>query len=393
MWFSDLRIVLADRVIENGALRVEAGRIAQISETPVADPDVRGGGLLLLPGFIDMHGDMVESAVEPRPNVRMPIEVGLRDLDLRLAAAGITTAYAALSFSPTSVHGHVRSFEHSTMMIRSLKAMRDQLLIDHKVHVRFEVTYPDALHVVCDLLADGMVDLLSLNDHTPGQGQYRDMERFIANMMRRRDMTYEEAVAATHARIAERTRPAEVLTATINDIVALCRDAGVPVASHDDDTTDKVHLMAEMGAAISEFPVTIEAAKEARQRGMAIAMGAPNALRGESYSGNLSAREAWSKGLLDILACDYHPPSMLPATLKYAEQAGLPTAVSMAARGAARALGLDDRGEIAPGRRADLIVVDPAGLGAVRATFCAGRPVFTDGWLHEARGQMHEAAA
>ena len=102
MWLSDFQIVLADRVIKNGALRIEAGHIAEISETPVANPDLHGDGHLLLPGFIDMHGDMVESAVEPRPNVRMPIEVGLCDLDLRLAASGITTAYAALSFSPKS---------------------------------------------------------------------------------------------------------------------------------------------------------------------------------------------------------------------------------------------------------------------------------------------------
>ncbi len=142
MWISDFRVVLLDRVIERGSVRVENGKIAEIAETPVAGADMSGDGLLLLPGFVDMHGDMVEREVEPRPNVPMPMELGLRDLDRRLAVAGITTAYAAVSFSPSSTYGHLRSYEHTSAIIRALKSMGPKLLVDHRVHARFEITFP-----------------------------------------------------------------------------------------------------------------------------------------------------------------------------------------------------------------------------------------------------------
>ena len=141
--------------------------------------------------------------------------------------------------------------------------------------------------------------------------------------------------------------------------------------------------MQELGAGISEFPVTLEAAREAKPRGMVNAMGAPNALRGTSYSGNLSARDVHTEGLLDLLAADSHPSAMLPAVLilAQADPVGLPGAARLATRNPARSLGLEDRGEIALGLRADLIVADDSGVGHVRATFCNGNVVYSDGSL------------
>lgn len=382
MWLSDFRVVLPDRVLARGAVRIEAGRIAEVAEAPVAGaPSLAGGGLLLLPGFVDMHGDMVEREVEPRPNVRMPFELGLRDLDRRLAVAGVTTAYAAVSFSPSSTYGHLRSFEHTSAMIRAIAAMRAGLLVDHRVHARFEITFPKALEVVTGLIAEGSVDLVSLTDHTPGQGQYRDLERHVAKVALDRGLSRDEAEAAVRARIAEKTQPAEVMTATLAAISAACRDAGIPVASHDDDTVEKVALMQALGATISEFPVTGAAAAEAKARGLATAMGAPNALRGQSYSGNLSARAAHAAGLLDLLCSDYHPSAILPAVLELAkaDPAGLAGAARLATLNPARALGLADRGAILPGMQADLVVADDAGLGHVRATIRAGRKIYSDG--------------
>jgi alpha-D-ribose 1-methylphosphonate 5-triphosphate diphosphatase len=155
----------------------------------------------------------------------------------------------------------------------------------------------------------------------------------------------------------------------------------VALASHDDDTADKVALMQALGAGISEFPVTVEAATEARARGLATAMGAPNALRGQSYSGNLSARAAHGLGLLDILASDYHASAMLPAVLELAkaDPAGLAGATRLATLNPARALGLTDRGAIAPGKLADLVIADDSGIGHVRATLRAGRNIYSDG--------------
>lgn len=381
MWLSEFRIVLPDRVIPDGALCIEDGRIAEISETPVAGAAIRGGGLLLMPGFVDMHGDMIEREVEPRPGVRMPMELGLRDLDRRLKVSGVTTGYAAVSFNPKSSYGHLRSYEHSTAMLRALRDMRPVLKVDHRVHARFEVTYPRALAVVEELIAEGTVDLVSLTDHTPGQGQYRDLERLRARTAAEKGLSEEEAEAVLRERIEEKRRGVGDLAATLEAISGSCAAHGIGLASHDDDTAGKVALMVSLGAAISEFPVTMEAAEEARARGLVTAMGAPNALRGESYSGNLSARDAHAAGLLDILAADYHPSAILPALLVLAEQdpEGLAGAVRLATANPARALGLADRGEIAPGRRADLVIADDAGVGHVRATLVAGRKIFSDG--------------
>lgn len=387
MWLSDFKVVLPDAVLERGSVRIEAGRIAEIAATPVAGAAMSGDGLLLLPGFVDMHGDMVEREVEPRPNVRMPMELGLRDLDRRLAASGVTTAYAAVSFHPGSAYGHIRHFDQTSAIIRALKSMGGVLKVDHKVHARFEITFPDALRVVEGLIAEGAVDLVSLTDHTPGQGQYRDLEAHVARIARQNGVSLTEAEGEVARRIAEKQSTAGDMAATLRAISDTCRTHGVALASHDDDTAEKVALMQALGAGISEFPVTVEAATEARARGLATAMGAPNALRGQSYSGNLSARAAHGAGLLDILASDYHPSALLPAILELAkaDPAGLAGATRLATLNPARALGLTDRGAIAPGMLADLVIADDAGIGHVRATLRAGAKIYSDGSVMLAR--------
>ena len=383
MWLSDFQIVLADRVIERGALRIADGMIAEISETPVADADIQGNGLMLLPGMIDMHGDMIEREIEPRPGVRMPMDMGLRDLDMKLATAGVTTAYASLSFAPGSTYGHMRSYDFTSALIRAVVAARPHLLIDHRVHARFEVTFPAALSVVKELVGEGSVDLVSLCDHTPGQGQYRDLELQAANISKNKGISPEAAMEQLHQRIRDRQATAGDMTETLRAITQYCAMHGVPVASHDDDTVEKVTLMDQLGANISEFPVTLEAAKEAKKRGMLNAMGAPNALRGQSYSGNLSARDAHAAGLLDLLAADYHPSAMLPAVLVLAETDpdGLAGAARLTSLNPARALGLEDRGEIRVGLRADLAIASRKGVGQVHATLSRGQFVHADGTL------------
>lgn len=383
MWLSDFRVVLPDAVVARGSLRIEGETIAEVKDGIVPGAALNGEGLLLLPGFVDMHGDMIEREVEPRPNVKMPMELGLRDLDRRLKVSGVTTAYAAVSFNPKSAYGHMRSYEHSKDMLRALKAMRPVLKVDHRVHARFEINYPNALAVVEELIADGTVDLVSLTDHTPGQGQYRDLEHLARRTQRDLGLTPEEAQVHIQDRIDEKRAHAGDVAATLAAISAICAAHGIPLASHDDDTAEKVALMQSLGATISEFPVTAEAAQEARRRGLATAMGAPNVVRGQSYSGNLSARAAHAAGLLDILAADYHPSAILPAVLELAKSDpfGLAGAARLATLNPARALGLADRGAIAPGLRADLVIADDSGIGHVRATFRAGRKIFSDGSL------------
>ena len=383
MWLSNLSLILPDRVVQNGALRIEEGLIAEIRDTPTQlGLDCKGA--LVFPGFIDMHGDMIEVELEPRANVDFPMEIALAHLDARLAAAGVTTAYAAVSFSRGVRSGERRSFEHTSRTIRSLHDLRQHCAVDHRIHARFDITFDNAVGVLEDLIRDRQVDLVSVMDHTPGQGQYRDLERHIAMLAAREGVSETQARQIVTTRIAERTRPQEVILNNLQSVSNLCATHGVALASHDDDTREKAHLMADIGAVISEFPVTLDAADIAVQRGLMTAMGAPNAMRGQSYSGNLSARDAHAKGLLHILASDYHPAAMLSAVLMLAENDpnGLAGAAALVSANPAKALGLKDRGQIALGYKADLAFVDRGAMTRVAATMRDGVVVHSSGALN-----------
>lgn len=378
MWLSDVCIVLPDRLIEHGAVLIQDGLIADISECP-GQGGIAATGHTLFPGFIDMHGDMIEQELEPRARVDFPMHVALNALDARLASSGVTTAYAAVSFSRGVRDGDPRSFEHTSRVIRELSKAKGQARVDHRIHARFDITFDKAVDVLRDLLDAGHVDLVSLMDHTPGQGQYRNLEIHIKNKAAAFGVSETEARQMISTAIAERSRPQDILLANMAEVARMCRDHGVALASHDDDTVAKANLMAALGSVIAEFPVTLEAAEVAIERGIMTAMGAPNAMRGQSYSGNLSARQAHAAGLLSILAADYHPAAILPAIKALAEQdpKGLPGATLLATANPAQALGLKDRGTITVGKRADLVLVDPQ--GRVAWTLRGGQTIFSNG--------------
>ncbi|TDK37076.1 alpha-D-ribose 1-methylphosphonate 5-triphosphate diphosphatase [Rhizobium deserti] len=382
MWLTNFTLVLPNEVVGKGSVRLEDGLIAEIRDELVAGAAMDGEGRLLMPGFVDLHGDMVEREIAPRPNAQMPIDFGIHELDKKLAAAGVTTAYAAVSFATESVYGTVRSLETTSALIEGINRLRDNLLIDHRVHARYEITNIGAAPTLERLLEAGEVDMVSLTDHTPGQGQYNNVEAYIASISERRAISVEMAAEMVQKRIAMRDNPQ--IEAKLKDVVALALRHRLSLASHDDDSAEKVADMAALGVTISEFPVTAPAAAEARRRGLWTLMGAPNALRGQSMSGNLSALDAAEAGLLSIIAADYHPAAFVPGIFKLADVAagGLPQAVAIATSHAARAAGLGDRGEIAVGQRADLVVVEKGSVHRIRATFRAGRFVYSDGSLH-----------
>ncbi|ACM26085.1 alpha-D-ribose 1-methylphosphonate 5-triphosphate diphosphatase [Agrobacterium rhizogenes] len=382
MWLSNFKLVLPNEVVDQGSIRIEDGVIAEIRTEQVSNATFDGGGRLLMPGFVDLHGDMIEREIAPRPNATMPIDFGIHELDKKLAAAGVTTAYAAVSFATESVYGHVRSLETTSAVIKGISSLRDHLLIDHRVHARYEITNIGAAPTLERLLEDGVVDMVSLTDHTPGQGQYNNIEAYVLSMSERRSMSREAAEDVVARRIAMRQDPD--IERKLRDIVRLSLKHKLSLASHDDDSAEKVAEMHDLGVTISEFPVTLPAAEEARRRGLWTLMGAPNALRGQSMSGNLSALDAAKAGLLGIIAADYHPAAFVPAIFKIAEVAsgGLPAAVAMATANAARSAGLTDRGEIAIGQKADLVAVEHGAVHRIRATFRNGRVVYSDGTLH-----------
>ncbi|MEZ2129181.1 MULTISPECIES: alpha-D-ribose 1-methylphosphonate 5-triphosphate diphosphatase [unclassified Sinorhizobium] len=382
MWLSNFTLVLPDEVVSEGSVRIEDGVIAELRPDPVDGAAIDGGGRLLMPGFVDLHGDMIEREIAPRPNAMMPIDFGIHELDKKLAAAGVTTAFAAVSFATESVYGHVRSLETTSAVIEGINRLRDRLLIDHRVHARYEITNIGAAAALERLLEAGHIDMVSLTDHTPGQGQYNNIESYILSIAERRAVSEEMAAEIVAKRIAMRNNPE--IDAKLREIVALSLRHKLSLASHDDDSVEKVTEMHDLGVTISEFPVTLPAAEEARRRGLWTLMGAPNALRGQSMSGNLSALDAVKADLLSTIAADYHPAAFVPGIFTIADVAsgGLPAAVAMATRNAARAAGLTDRGELAVGQRADLVAVEPGDVHRIRATFRAGRFVYSDGTLH-----------
>ena len=386
MWLSDLTLVLRERLVEHGSIRIEEGLIAELAERPVPG-GIACGGLELFPGFIDLHGDMIEQEIEPRVRVDFPMEVALAHLDARLAAAGVTTAYAAVSFSrreeeKRESRSGARSSTRRGRSGRSTPCAATAASITVFTPASTSPSSTPSTRLP-GLLEDGAVDLVSLMDHTPGQGQYRDVERHVELVAAQRGVSRARAQTIVTDRIAANARPPEVLLGNLHAVASLCRRHGVALASHDDDTADKARLMADLGARVSEFPVTVEAAEAAVGCGMMTAMGAPNAMRGQSYSGNLSARDAHARGLLHILAADYHPGAILPAVraLARTDPDGLAGAARLVTAHPADALGLDDRGELAPGRRADLALVAPGPIERVVASFREGVPIHADSTL------------
>ena len=148
--------------------------------------------------------------------------------------------------------------------------------------------------------------------------------------------------------------------------------------AREDEIGEKGDLAADEGVAISEFPCTLEAAREARARSMLIVGGAPNIVRGGSQSGNVAVRELLEEKLIDILASDYFYPAMLGAMVRlHADRvAPLPVLWTLVSLNPARAMGLSDRGRIAPGQRADLLLLDwpEAQAPAPLRTWVSGRP-------------------
>ena len=388
MWLSDLKIVLPDTTIERGSILIEDGLIIDIieGEAPINVPTLNG--LTLIPGLIDLHGDMLERDVQPRPSARFPTEIGLLELDKRLAGAGITTAYCAISFAWHN--NDLRSQESATEMIETINRLNDETLVDMYVHARFEVTNPGTGPILSTLLEKELVQLVSIMDHTPGQGQYSDVDRYL-NFMHKwlgidiasLGTSKEEIMEKMKNNIMEQAEAPRNWD-VVRDVIETALKHNIPIASHDDDTAQKVREQAEMGVSISEFPVSKEAAQAAHDNGMKVIMGAPNAYRGRSTSDNLSAMDAINEGLVDILATDYYPAAMLHTAFKLYRDNIMPLheSIKLVSTNAANVMGLTDRGRIEAGCSADLVLIREKGLyPLVHGTIRNGMPIYWDSHL------------
>lgn len=372
-------VVTPGGTLENSSVAVEDGRIAAVGArgTRVHRAAYDATGLLVLPGFVDLHSDAVESELQPRPGGRFPVEVALVELDKRLASCGITTMFHSLSFSATDKN-EMRRADVAESIVMDIHALSSQLTIRNLIHARFEMIDVECTPRMASLICENRVHLFSIMDHTPGQGQFVSMDHFKAYYGTVDHMTAEELEVLARRRLQARRR---LDMSHVEHLTALCRKHGVPMASHDDDSTEKVRWVNELGIDLSEFPVNEEAAESAHRFGMHVLMGAPNILRGGSLTGNLSGREAVQEGWCDVIASDYSPASMLHALFALAQREVAPIheLVKTVSLNPARAVGMaHEFGSIQEGLSADLVLVDVAGeVPRIRTTFVKGRPVFS----------------
>ncbi|HET6610017.1 MAG TPA: alpha-D-ribose 1-methylphosphonate 5-triphosphate diphosphatase [Rhodopila sp.] len=329
-----------------------------------ASQELDATGLLVLPGIVDLHGDAFERQLQPRPGVNFPAPLALADTEAQLLTNGITTAF----------HGVTLSWEPGLRSATAWRALLDALdagrwTCDMRVHLRWEAYNLDALDMALTDIEAGRVHLLAFNDHTPSI--LRKLKDPIegakyagrAGMKMAEFQTLADGVAAREADVPDAQ----------HRIAAAARSAGLPMASHDDDTmAARLHFRA-LGARICEFPMAEAVGREAAKAGDFVIMGSPNVVRGGSHLGWASAAVMAEAGVCTVLTSDYYYPAMAQAALILADRGvlDLPQAWALISENPARAGGLDDRGTIAPGKRADLLLVDPQNRRVV-ATLVGG---------------------
>jgi alpha-D-ribose 1-methylphosphonate 5-triphosphate diphosphatase len=371
------RIVLVDRVIERGWVAAANGMIAEFGEGAAPAGADDAGGDIVMPGLIELHTDHLEAHYVPRPKVFWDPIAAVVSYDGQLATSGITTVLDSLRVwredGAEDVDGR------AGILAAAITSARDGDLLraDHFLHLRCEIPMPDVVEEAKELIDRPDVRLMSLMDHTPGQRQFRDevklrdyyrgksggMTDAQLDVLFKRRFDYQQAYAAKNMRA----------------IVALAHQHGITLASHDDTTEENVIDAIRDRVAVAEFPTTVEAASGLHEAGIDILMGAPNVVRGGSHSGNIAAVDLARAGMLDILSSDYVPSSLLMGALmlpKHVPAIDLASAVRTVTKTPAEAVGLADRGEIAVGKRADLIRVHVAGnVPVVRTVWREGRRV------------------
>ena len=332
-------------------------------------------GDTLIPGLVDIHTDNLEKHLEPRPGVQWPALAAMQVHDRMLATSGITTVFDSLVVG--DLHLGKPGREHALALAKDVlgaPGIDDLMKADHLLHIRAELASDTVLRELADIIEHPLVSLVSVMDHTPGQRQWRDIDKW-KRFYSRTNLTSDELEARIDGLLERQRKHSDSNRVAV---IAECRGRGIPLASHDDTTVAHVEESHAAGIAISEFPTTREAAEAARAHGMKTVMGSPNVVKGGSHSGNVSAGAMAEEDLLDGLASDYVPVSMVHGAFLLHQRHGLPLhqAIAMVSRNPAEMTGLTDRGEIAPGKRADMVRVRAIGdTPAVLGVWRQGRQV------------------
>ncbi|HEX2018561.1 MAG TPA: alpha-D-ribose 1-methylphosphonate 5-triphosphate diphosphatase [Aurantimonas sp.] len=368
-WVIENGLTLADGGWSERSLHVSGQHVAGEADRP-RRLDARG--LLVLPGIVDIHGDAFERQIMPRPGVCFDVGLALRDTDRQLVANGITTTFhgVTISWEPG-----LRSIDAARSFIRSLYALRPRLSCDTRLHLRWETFALDAVAEVSEWLSLEPSPILAFNDHTTGSVLKGTIARKIGQMAERSGLSREDYMALLDAVWSRRGDVPDA----IERLAAAARAGGNVLLAHDESSPEERERFRALGARSCEFPLNAETAAAARAGGEDVILGAPNVVRGGSHNGALDAREAVEAGNCTVLTSDYHYPSPLHAAFALADgdRDALTRHWPLVSTNAARAAGLSDRGSLAPGKRADLILVDMADEHhpEIVATMVAGRIV------------------
>lgn len=369
------------------SLRIAGGRIAAVGSDQGRGPfglDARG--LKVLPGIVDLHGDAFERQMMPRPGVDFPVDIALLDSDRQAISNGITTVYHGTTWS---WEPGLRNGDNARRLLKAIETLRPQLAADTRFHLRHETYNLDAESEIAQWLSDERIDLFAFNDHMNSTIASLDKPQKRSRMVERTGLSG-DAFDHLVGRVASR---ADEVPASIARLAGIARSATVRMLSHDDESPATREAFRAQGVGIAEFPVNEETARAAADGGDAIVFGAPNVVRGGSHTGWTRASDMIAKGLCSILASDYYYPAQLLAAFRLAADGVLPLADAwdLISAAPAKAAGLSDRGVLAEGHRADIVLVDdtaplrPRIVGAI----AAGRLVH----LTEADRLMRFAAA
>lgn len=368
MTITGVDAVLPDRVLTDATVVIRDGLIAEVLEGWRGGPGVLdGGGATLIPGLVDTHSDAFEKEIRPRPGVELPLDFALGSFEGRAAAAGVTTIFHGVAFEQSERYDRTVDQAIAMCAVIDDRAVDPVALIDHHVLHRLDVRDPDGLAGLerrLDQVSGGsdtpVRPLVSYEDHTPGQGQYTDRRWFEHYVSGTRSVSLEEARRVVDELVDDRERRAAQREVAVEVLGRRALAGSITLMAHDPTDAAEISRARVAGMTIAEFPTTHAAATAAKEQGMRTVCGAPNALRGTSHSGNVSARELIAGGLCDGLASDYLPSTLLGtlAALVRSGLCALPEAVALVTAGPSESVGLHDRGRLEVGRRADLVLVD-----------------------------------
>ncbi|WP_050355502.1 alpha-D-ribose 1-methylphosphonate 5-triphosphate diphosphatase [Gottschalkia purinilytica] len=376
-------LIIGEKEVFRGFIRIESGLIKEIGEGQPKIKDreivIDAMGNYVMPGIIDIHSDAIEREIEPRPNTLFPFDMAFYEMEKKLVSCGITTIYHSLSYGQGV---GVRDCNNVLNMLYEIDENRKKrTMLNHKIHLRYEILYLDGLEKVKELLDQNIVNYISFMNHIPGQGQFTKDKGYI---------DYAKKLWGFNDKdIQDLLEYVENLNKNmdkekIKKLVKYAKEKGLNCASHDDDTVAKIDENLEWGISVSEFPITLEAAQYATEKGMLVCVGGPNIIRGKSHSNNMRAIDAIKSKSAHIVCSDYYPPSLLFSIFKMEEEGiSLNESVNMVTLNPAKAVSIDkDYGSIKEGKKADILIVEKYnGYPIVRKTIVNGNIVYEGNYI------------